>query len=144
MGFKFRMEVNLKLAKHELNRCWELLAREINKLRQMEEVYQREEEIARMALRQQERACRSEPENLAWWHAFINYQKQKLEEILLEIKKQEEIVRSHREELIKCKIKTEKFQRLKAKRWREYCAEQLRQEQIVIDEIAQNSKVRYF
>lgn len=144
MGFKFRLEVSLRLAKQELDRAHELLAQELCKLQQVEEVYQAQQKISLAAFQAQEKACRHEPQAIGGWYVFSNNQKQKLQEILLVIQKQEEIVLRQREELKCCKIKTEKFKKLRAKQWQKYCAEQLRQDQIIIDEIAQHSHVKYF
>lgn len=137
MSFKFRLEVNLKLAKQELEKAQVLLAQEFDKLQQIEEVYQTEQKILRNAFQDQEKAGYHKPQTLGAWHTFSNYQKQKLEEIFLMMQKQKEIVLRQREALKYCKIKTEKFKRLRSKRWQEYYGEQLRKEQLVIDEIAQ-------
>lgn len=144
MGFEFRLEVSLRLAEQELDKAQELLAQELRKLWQIQEVYHEEQKISLSVLQEQEKACRYEPQALGGWHVFSNNQKQKMEEILVEIQKQEEVISRLREGLKMCKIKTEKFKKLRSRQWQEYCIEQLRKEQLFIDEVAQQCHGQVF
>ncbi|MGI6684001.1 MAG: flagellar export protein FliJ [Bacillota bacterium] len=137
MGFKFRLATSLRLAVQELDKAQGVLAQEIRKLQQMEEFYRIEQEIFLNALTEKNKACQYEPQVLIGWHIFCTNQKHKLDEILIEIQKQEDVILRIREDLKLCKIKTEKFKKLRAKQWKEYYAEQLRKDQLFIDDIAQ-------
>lgn len=137
MAFKFRLETSLRLAKQELDIAQGLLAKEIRKLQFLKEQRDKQAGLLAEALEGQKRACLQAPSSLALWQKYSLEQKEKLINHEKEVEEQDKIVLKQREMLIECRIKTEKFKRLKEKKLRLFNIEELRREQTVIDEIAQ-------
>lgn len=137
MVFRFRLETSLRLARQELEKAQCLLANELRKLYKAYEFRDNQLDAFHRALEGQKKACLHEPYNLRFWQEYTQRQKRKLEEYEEFVKKQEKVVQGYREELKQFRIKLEKLKRLKEKKWKLYCLEQLKKEQAVIDEIAQ-------
>jgi flagellar FliJ protein len=138
MTFKFRLEASLRLARQELDIVEGELARELRIRQNL--IVQRDDQAKILSGAQtgQKRACLSEPQNLGIWQKYCLLQKQILADFEQKVREQEKIVSKYREKLLECRIKAEKFKRLKEKKLRLYQIEELKQEQKVIDEIAQS------
>lgn len=137
MGFKFRLETSLHLADQELEVAQGLLAQEIRKMQKAIEQRDNQIEILTGAWQEQKKACLQEPLKLGFWQKYSLEQKEKLNKYEKELKEQQKIVAVHRERLLECRIKVEKFKRLKEKKLRLFNIEELKREQSIIDEIAQ-------
>lgn len=139
MAFKFRLETSLRLASQEKDVAQGELA---GALRQLQLLTDKRDEQAKSLLKaiaSQKEACLREPSVLGQWQRFCEDKKRILKEIEYQVGEQKKIVEQYREKLIECRIKVEKFKRLKAKNLKLYQIEELRTEQKIIDEIAQKS-----
>jgi flagellar FliJ protein len=138
MAFKFRLETSLRLAKQELDIAQGLLAEELRKLQKARGQRDNQTEILVQAFQGQKMACLEKPRDLSLWQQYSLEQKDKLIKYIKIVEEQEEIVIEYRERLVECRIKVEKFKRLKEKKMRLFYIQELKKEQTVIDEIAQN------
>lgn len=137
MGFKFRLETSLHLANQELDIARGLLAGEVRKLQMAREQRDYQDRLFLRAQQGQKRACLQEPSILGVWQKYSLEQKMALLQREEEVEKQEKIVAEYREKLIECRIKVEKYKRLREKKLRLFYKEELKKEQAVLDEIAQ-------
>lgn len=142
MAFKYRLETNLRLADQELDIAQNLLAKEIRILSKFQEERDIQAEIFIQAIEGQKHACLGQPWQLSSWQRYLEDQKIKLAEDEQEVMLQEKVVTGFRERLIQCRINLEKFKRLKQKKWKLYNMDELKKEQIIIDEIPQNQTGR--
>ncbi|HHV65645.1 MAG TPA: flagellar export protein FliJ [Peptococcaceae bacterium] len=136
MSFKFRLETSLHLAEQELDIARGFLATELRKLQELSSRRDRQAELLLEAFKGQKKACLEEPWSLSFWQLYIREQKEKLLQLIAEVQEQEKNVLKHREKVVQCRIKVEKFKRLKQKKFKLYYIEELRKEQAVLDEIA--------
>lgn len=139
-AFRFRLETSLRLADQELDIAQALLAREHRKLQQLTEQRDEQEQILGKAWHGQKTACLQEPLHLGFWQKYSREQKEKLELYQDYVEEQQKIVNEYREKLVECRIKVEKYERLKEKKLRLYYIEELRKEQNVLDEIGQSRR----
>ncbi len=138
MVFKYRLDTSLRLANQEMNIVQGQLAEELRILQKLVDQRDHQVRILSLAYEGQTRACLAEPMHLSSWQKYSVEQKEKLSEYQLEVEEQEKIIASYREKLMECRIKVEKFKRLKEKKLRLYYIEELRKDQVIIDEIAQS------
>ncbi|UWG98326.1 flagellar FliJ family protein [Dehalobacter sp. DCM] len=140
MAFRFRLQTSLRLAEQEVDIVRALLAQEISRLRDMTDKRDNQERIFKQALAGQTSACITEPHNLHLWQAYTGEQKEILKVLEVQIEEQKIRVEEKRQLLVEHRIKAEKYIRLKEKQAKHYKLEELRKEQSLIDEIAQNHK----
>ncbi|RNC29562.1 MAG: hypothetical protein AWM53_00560 [Candidatus Dichloromethanomonas elyunquensis] len=138
MAFQFRLETSLRLANQEMDVVQGQLAQELRILQTYTEQKDCQLRIFLHAVEGQQAACLREPQNLSLWQNFSMEQKEILSKYEKQLQEQEKIVAKYREKLIECRIKVEKFKRLKEKKRKLYYVEELKKEQGVIDEIAQS------
>ncbi|NLI94175.1 MAG: flagellar export protein FliJ [Peptococcaceae bacterium] len=138
MAFKFRLETSLRLANQEMDIAQGQLAQELRVLRTFSEQRDYQLSIFLHSLEGQKKACLMEPQNLSLWLKFSLEQKEKLSNCEKRLQEQEKIVAKYRENLVECRIKVEKFKRLKEKQLKLYEIEELKKEQGIIDEVAQS------
>jgi len=138
MAFKFRLETSLRLASQEMDIVQGELARELRTLQIVQEQRDYQNLVLARAIEGQKKACLEAPQRLSQWQRYGLEQKEKLSENEQKVKEQEKIVKQYREKLVECRIKVEKFKRLKEKKLRLYAIEELKKEQTIIDEIAQS------
>ncbi len=138
MSFKFRLETSLNLADQELKIAQGLLAQETRILLNVSELRDSQSRLLTRALEGQKRACLEEPVNISIWQKYAGEQNEKLLKLQKEVEKQQKIVADYREKLRECRIKVEKYKRLKGKKMKLYSILELKKEQKAIDEIAQS------
>lgn len=137
MGFKFRLEASLRLARQEMDIAQGLLANELRTLQVLFGKKDIQNRILDEAFHDQKLACLKEPHHLGHWQKYTTEQHEKLKELEQRIREQELIVEERRAYLLESKIKCEKFEKLKEKKLKLYYIEELKKEQALIDEIAQ-------
>jgi flagellar FliJ protein len=138
MVFKFRLETSLRLAKQELDIAQGLLAEELRILQEAKGQKDNQTRILAQAFQGQKKACLEKPRDLSLWQQYSSEQKDKLRDYVKIVEEQEKTVAEYRARLVECRIKVEKFKRLKEKQKSLFDIKELRKEQTVIDEIAQN------
>ncbi|MGI5901185.1 MAG: flagellar export protein FliJ [Desulfitobacteriia bacterium] len=138
MGFKFRLENVLKLSEQELKIEQVIFSKELRTLQVLEEQKNVLVYSWHRALEGQKKAGLSAPVILQNWQRYAREQKENLQKKEVEIQEQEKIVAECKEKLLDCKIKVEKYRKLRAKKFQVYREEELRKDQAVLDEIAQN------
>ncbi|MCG1026415.1 flagellar FliJ family protein [Dehalobacter sp.] len=138
MPFKFRLEASLRLAEQEMDIEQGLLAQELRTLREATEQKDLQAQLLNAALEKQKIACLEEPQMLSLWQRYCYDQRNILLKREKEVEEQNIRVEKQREKLLECRIKTEKYKRLKEKKIRLFHIAELKKEQTEIDEIAQN------
>lgn len=142
MAFKYRLETSLRLAEQELDVAQSLLAKEMRILYKIKQERDDQAEIFTKAIEGQKLACIKQPQYLSLWQRYLEEQKNKLRKIEQDVILQEKKTIESREMLIRCRIAREKYKRLKENKWKIYQIEELRKEQVVIDEIPQSKSAR--
>jgi len=143
MAFKFRLEAVLRLAEQEMQVMQGELAQAFRALQKATEQKNAQALRLAQALKGQRQAAFEEPAALRSWQRYSLEQRGLLIKHEKEVEKQQKNVASCQERLIQCRIKVEKYKRLKEKKRLAYYKEELKKEQAMIDEVAQNLKVRH-
>ncbi|AFV02560.1 hypothetical protein UNSWDHB_2880 [Dehalobacter sp. UNSWDHB] len=138
MPFKFRLEASLRLAEQDMDIEQGLLAQELRTLHNLTEQRDLQTQLLNKAFEKQKIACLEEPQILNLWQRYCCDQKNILLKREKEVEEQNIRVEKQREKLLECRIKTEKYKRLKEKKIRLFYMTKLKKEQSEIDEIAQN------
>jgi flagellar FliJ protein len=139
MAFKFRLQASLKIAEQKMDEAQGVFGREMRVLQDIQKELERELDVLEQGLKGQAEDALRNPRKLNDWKLYIVAQKEKLKLIEQRLEFQESVVEECREHLKDCRVMVEKFKRLKEKRWKEFLAEELRKEQIMLDEIGQRS-----
>lgn len=142
MGFKYRLEPSLRLAKQEMDLEQGLLAKELRILQEFGKQRDGQAYLLAEAMEGQKKSALEEPANLGVWQKYVLEQKRLLQRLEEELNKQENIVVLYREKLIQCRIKVEKYKKLKQKKIKIYNTQELKKEQAILDEIAQSKSGR--
>lgn len=137
MAFKYRLETSLRLASQEMNVALGVLADELKNLHNIRQERDSKAALLARGLEEMKKACLGEPYDLRLWQEYLGEVKKTLLEYEDKVREQESVVAESREKVIRCRIKAEKFKRLKQKKWKLYNIEEQKKEQAAIDEIPQ-------
>jgi hypothetical protein len=116
MPFKFRLEASLRLAEQDMDIEQGLLAQELRTLHNLTEQRDLQTQLLNKAFEKQKIACLEEPQILNLWQRYCCDQKNILLKREKEVEEQNIRVEKQREKLLECRIKTEKYKRLKEKK----------------------------
>lgn len=135
--FKFRLEAPLRLTERELDNERRSLAKEFEKLQQMQALCLEKEKQWQNALQGQKDAGIKAPETLGRWQGYSLSLHQQLRKLQSELARQEKVVSRQRQRVKKAHQEQEKLRKLKVKKEAAFWLKEQRREQQVLDEAGQ-------